>query len=344
MGPIKVSVVIPIYNVADYLPRCIESVISQEVEGMEIILVDDGSTDESGKIADQYSISDPRIKVFHKKNGGLSDARNRGVQEARGEFIFFIDSDDWLTKDALKGLCESQKAYDADIVVCNFYYAYDTSTWIDKRYWEQGEEVRILNNKEAMKALIENEYLKNFAWGKLYKRECIQGILFEKGKIFEDVAWQPQVFARSKKCVVLRKAGYYYYQRENSIVAKFDMRKIDMIRALQTRHHFIEEAYSELIDGSWHSLLKGCLEYYILLSFNQKVMGSRECREKIRDFVLEHRKEFERCCYREPLLYRCFKLFCLHPFYFMGYRGIRKMMRLLKLRKEQVVMLEVEPE
>lgn len=338
----KISVIIPIYNVEAYLPRCIESVIHQTFKELEILLIDDGSTDESGKIADAYKESDIRIKVIHKENGGLSDARNRGIKESTGEYIFFLDSDDWLDYTALERLYEVMVQDKVDLAVGGFYYAYDQGDWVDQRYWRQGEEKRILNNEEAMTALIENEYVKNFAWGKLYKRQLIEGILFEKGILFEDVFWQVQVFSRINHCTILRQPICYYYQRESSIVGRFNLRKLDILKALYKRHHFINKFYPKLVNKSWYSLLKSCLEYYVILFFHRKSDKKGRCKESIRQFLLIHRKVFETCSYKDKEIHRRFKLFCLHPYFLILYMGMRRIARLLKLRKEEQVLIQVD--
>lgn len=192
----KVSIVVPIYNVEKYLKRCVDSIINQTYSNLEIILVNDGSPDNCGKVADNYQERDARIKVFHKANGGLSDARNYGMNQVTGEFTMFVDSDDWLKKNMIEIMISNSNTYQADVVQSAFYYAYDDKLLVDNRHHKAGDTPVCLDNKTLMHELVINEKVKNFAWGKLYKTKLIRDIPFEKGVLFEDVFWTHQVMHR----------------------------------------------------------------------------------------------------------------------------------------------------
>lgn len=337
-----ISVIIPIYNVEEYLRRCIESVIRQTFTDIEIILVNDGSTDNSGQIVEDYKTKDARIKVIHKVNGGLSDARNIGMMHAGGKYIFFLDSDDWIAEDTLQLLLNYMEKYEADIVTCGFYYAYDNDLWIDRCYLESSDEVFILNNKEGMKALLENKIVKNFAWGKLYKKEIIQDIPFEKGILFEDVYWQPQVFARSNRCIVTKEAKCYYYQRAGSIVGEFNIRKLDMLRELQKRHQFIQSYYGELIAESWYAILKVYLEYYILLFLNQSKIRNKKYIREIRCYLNTHYKILKKYSQKDKQLQISLRLFRIHPYLMLARGFLKKIIRRLGLIHEESVIIQVQ--
>ena len=246
--PSKVSIVVPIYKVEKYLRRCVDSIINQTYRNLEIILVDDGSPDKCGQIIDEYKEKDSRIISLHKKNGGLSDARNYGMKYVTGEYIFFLDSDDYIKSETIETLINLSLKYQADIVQGGFYYKYENYLLYDDRYYKEDSDPIILDNKELMYELIVNERVKNFAWGKLYKTDLIKDLLFEKGVLFEDVFWAHNVMSRVKKYVICHKPLTYYVQREDSIVANYSVRNLDIIKGMKVRHKFIEENYSEFIN------------------------------------------------------------------------------------------------
>ncbi|WP_224773291.1 glycosyltransferase family 2 protein [Metabacillus idriensis] len=252
----KVSVVVPIYNVEKYIYRCIDSIINQTYSNIEIILVDDGSTDKCGEIIKDFSKADSRIKIIHKKNGGLSDARNKGMEYVSGEFVLFVDSDDWLDTKIIEEMINNCLKYNADIVQTAFYYAYDDYLLLDNRIFSKDDHIIILNNISLMSELVINERVKNFAWGKLYKTDLIKDIPFEKGVLFEDVFWAHKVMHRVNKYVILNQPLCYYYQRSDSIVSTYTLKNLDIIKGLKKRHKFIEEYYKDLTDKSYKVILK----------------------------------------------------------------------------------------
>ena len=165
----KISVIIPIYNVEQYLRQCLDSLDVLGQEDVEVILVNDGSMDRSKAICDEYKRLYGNIIVINKENGGLSDARNRGTEVANGDYICYVDSDDWLAPGAIGKLYEYALKNDCEIVQGSFYYAYSTHIEHDNRFWGADDNSFILSRQEAMRELVKNDYVKNFAWGKLYK-------------------------------------------------------------------------------------------------------------------------------------------------------------------------------
>lgn len=251
-----ISVIIPVYNVEKYLHRCIDSVINQTYSNLEIILVDDGSTDTSPEICDEYKNLDERIVVIHKKNGGLSDARNVGFDISKGEYILFLDSDDWMVNNALEKMCFTMQNRKADIIVSNYYYNYDVKNII--AFVEK--EDKSFNRSKAIEELLLNKEIKNFAWGKLYRRNVVDGILFPIGKLFEDVYWAHLVFNRIDKLILLSEPLFYYRQRADSISYNFSLRKLNILEGTFLRRKFIKQEWPEylyLIDNSIMSLILG---------------------------------------------------------------------------------------
>ena len=231
----KISVIIPVYNVEKYLEKCIKSVISQEYKNLEIILVNDGSTDKSGEICDNYKLIDDRIKVMHKKNGGLSDARNCGLDNARGEYIAFLDSDDWIDKKLYSSLYNIINKYDADIAICNFKKVYKENEELNNIHSEF-----IYSNVEVLENILSKIGTQMIvSWNKLYKREVLKNMRFPVGKIHEDEFLTPMILYKANRIVYTEKELIYYRQRENSIMGSgFTNRSIDILHALDIRSDF----------------------------------------------------------------------------------------------------------
>lgn len=220
-----ISVIVPVFNVESYIERCIQSLIAQSYVNIEIIIVDDGSTDNSGKICDMYGERDLRVKVIHKLNGGLADARNVGIREAAGEYIAFTDSDDWVAENYISELYKLLIQTDSDIAVCKF-----------KRVSNEGEillanseEYQIYSNEDAIKQLLYQK-ISSSACGKLYKIDLWDEVRFPIQKLYEDVEPVYYVFRKCERVVCTNKILYLYFYRKSSIVnQKFTIRKMDYV-------------------------------------------------------------------------------------------------------------------
>ncbi|MBR9647298.1 glycosyltransferase family 2 protein [Clostridium tyrobutyricum] len=237
MKPI-VSIIVPIYNVERYINKCIDSILSQTFKKFELILVDDGSPDSCGEMCDKYAKLDYRIKVIHKKNGGLSSARNAGIDIAQGKYIGFIDSDDWIKNDMYESLYKAIIKYDADISICDFIKFnenYDLSFKEDSR-----KNIEIWNNIEALEKLNTDNCGKIvIAWNKLYKKELWSDIRFPEGRIHEDVFTMHKILFKANRVVNTNKILYGYLQRSSSIIGtKFSLKKLDYIDGLRERINF----------------------------------------------------------------------------------------------------------
>lgn len=243
---IQLSIIIPIYNVSNYLKRCLDSVYSQIEDNWEVILVDDGSTDDSGEICEESKSKYPQTIVIHKENGGLSDARNAGIKIAKGNYIYFLDSDDWLVSNAISILLNFAINNNCEIVQGGFYYAYDDYLLYDNRKIGISQTPFILNRKNAMIELIKNEYIKNFAWGKLYKCSLVKKYLFPKGKYFEDSYWQHLIVNETNNYGIIPTPLYYYRQRESSISGQFNIKSLDLLKGYEERLNFVSNNYPQL--------------------------------------------------------------------------------------------------
>lgn len=206
-----VSIIVPCYKVEQYLPNCIESILYQTYTNWELILVDDGSPDNCGNICDDYAVKDNRIKVVHKQNGGLSSARNAGMKIMTGDYVTFLDSDDFLHKDALHILVKHAKKHDAQIVQCNFVRGSET-VFPD---WSNQEKVDVYDNHTVFTKFA----AKIIVCGKLYKRELLDGITMPEGIINEDDWTTWKIYYKAKTIVVTNRPLYYYTVNPNSIMS-----------------------------------------------------------------------------------------------------------------------------
>lgn len=219
-----ISVIVPVYNVEDYIHKCVDTIVNQTYKNLEIILVDDGSTDNSGKICDELAQTDSRIRVIHKKNGGLSDARNAGIEVAKGEYLGFVDSDDYIDLEMYSVLMKNLKDTGAALATCGRIFVTNG-----------GEVPEITENKpvcmssdQAIKDLfLYNSMVFHAAWDKLYKRELFSDIKFPVGRLFEDAAIMFRIFEKAGKITATKKQMYYYIQRQGSISnCKYNKNKI----------------------------------------------------------------------------------------------------------------------
>lgn len=325
----KVSVIVPIYKVEKYLKRCLDTIVKQSYPYLEIILVDDGSPDKCGSIAEEYAKADNRIIVIHKKNGGLSDARNTGMLHVTGEYILFVDSDDWLENNMIEQMLNTSIKLKADIVQSAFYYAYDDHLLFDQRYFKKGNPPSILNNIELMTELVANERVKNFAWGKLYKTKLIMDIPFKIGVLFEDVFWAHQVMYRVKKYAILNQPLYYYFQRSDSIISTYTPKNLDIIEGLKERQYFIEQYYKELTLQSYKVLLNTIFIHYNLLLLNRKKDKGGSYRKELQAYVKKNFNNFKKAAESDTNLKKQLLLFSIHPILNIGFLFISKVLRKL---------------
>lgn len=282
-----VSVIIPVYNVHQYLLQCVTSVCAQTYQNLEIILVDDGSTDDSGRICDTLAQRDNRIQVIHKLNGGLSDARNTGTVASSGEFVFYLDSDDYLEQDALSSLMKIQEENQGEVVVGNYYYTYS-----DHEDIAQPDTGTILKytRKEAISLLMQGE-LQTFAWGKLIRADIAKRYMFPAGKLFEDHFWTHFVFQACETVVYTSKPVVHYRQRGDSISYTFNLQRLDIVEGWRGRIVFLQQEYPDMVK----EYLCRCAGDTVSLAWlvltrmkNNKKQGFGVLRQFIREYQLEN--------------------------------------------------------
>lgn len=281
-----ISVVVPVYKVEKYLKRCVESIVKQTYDNLEIILVDDGSPDGCPEICDQYAEKDARIHVYHKSNGGLSDARNVGIEKATGKYITFVDSDDYVSCDYVEYLYNLLRKSDADIsIVCN------------KKIWSYDEKLddvehqeTIFSNTEAMEALFYQKFIENSAWAKLYKKELFDVIRYPKGRLYEDLGTTYKLFFNASKIIWSNEQKYYYFQRESSIMSKaFTEKNMDRIAMSEEILDFVRDNCCEIEKAAVSRFFISNIQVLRELPLeNQKYQN---CCKEICENIKKYRKE-----------------------------------------------------
>jgi len=254
----KVSVIIPVYRVEHYLKRCVESVLKQTYHDFEIILVDDGSPDRCGEICDEYAKHDPRIKVIHKVNGGLSDARNVAIEwtlaNSDSEWITFLDSDDWLHPKFLEKMLEANKKLGTDVSVCVFH----DSDGSDVDYSIDEQPAYLITPLERYKKL---GWLTNYACGKLYRKSCFETERFPKGKTYEDQYVTYKILFAQEKYAVYNEGYYaYFYNPEGITKVTWSVSRLDMLDAYWAQFEFFSNnGYKELLSQSLSHYIYYCI-------------------------------------------------------------------------------------
>lgn len=242
-----ISIIVPVYNVEEYLNRCIDSILLQTYNNIEILLIDDGSLDKSSQICDEYMKKDKRIKVIHKKNGGLSDARNVGIDIARGKYITFIDSDDSVEKDLVEYLYKLVINFNTKMSICSHRVIFDEGKRI--KVLGNGKEEK-LTSKECIKKMLYHKQVDTSAWAKLYNRNLFNDIRYPKGMLFEDIGTTYKFFLKSRFIACGYLAKYNYYVRKNSIVTgKFSKRKLDLLKMTDMMGEEVLSIFPDLKDA-----------------------------------------------------------------------------------------------
>ena len=271
-----VSIIVPVYQVEKYLEKCLGSIIGQTYGNLEIILVDDGSTDHGPAICDRFRSEDSRIQVIHQANGGLSHARNVGLAAATGDFIGFVDSDDWIEPQMIDALMSALQETGADIAVCGRQVEEEgAQSSPDNADVPPGQ---LYSAEEALKMMIqEGALIRNAVWDKLYRRSVISNITFPEGKIYEDLLWSPLVMGNAKAIVYVGCPLYHYLQRPESLSHHEDMavqRGLDKIDMLRRRLAYIREHYPSLEQLTTLKFQNACCREYVKISLHFRLLDA----------------------------------------------------------------------
>lgn len=270
-----ISIVVPIYKVEKYLERCIKSILEQTYTNLEVILVDDGSPDSCPMICDTYQQLDSRIKVIHKINGGLSDARNAGLEIATGKYIAFIDSDDFINCHFIERLYNLCVNSNTQIAICDFQ-----SVRKEQEVQMQQETIKtsMFSSKEMLEKIYGDEHIVAIvAWNKLYQRELFEDIRYPKGKINEDEFTTYKLFSKANKIAFTNEKLYYYFYAEDSIMRKkFHLRRLDYIEGIEGQMEFYQK------QGAMDLYIKAKRRYaYALIEYYHRTRKDIEDSEQI---------------------------------------------------------------
>lgn len=240
-----VSVIVPVYNVEPWLRRCVDSILRQDYTDFELLLIDDGSTDHSGAICDEYAHQNERIFAYHKENGGLSDARNFGIDRARGDFISFVDSDDYVGPDYLRILVETQDQFQADAVILKMVSTHAENV----KLTASSDQRAVLQPKDAVRKVVCNSIAGVSACGKLYRRHLFASRRFPVGMLYEDLHTIPYLLGDCQLCAYSTSVQYYYYMRTGSITHTISDRAIEMWNGgIEQLYGYFEQKDPEAVD------------------------------------------------------------------------------------------------
>lgn len=256
-----ISVIIPVYNTKNYLNKCIDSVLRQTYKNIEIIIIDDGSTDGSAELCDMYAKKDKRIKVLHKENSGVSDARNHGLKIAKGKYIGFVDSDDYIEETMYEYLYNLIKKNNADMSICNVFLVEGKS--IREQNTNKGVEIKQLNKLQVLDEILLDRNIQSYSCNKLFKKELFKDVKYPSGKKYEDIQTIFYLLENCENVVISDLPQYYYVKRDESIVNKVSEKTIlDYIEIIENRYEYVKTKYKELYKNNIYYYTKTLITAY----------------------------------------------------------------------------------
>ena len=312
-----ISVVVPAYNIADYVERGVNSVRNQTYRNLEIIVVNDGSTDNTGALCDRIASEDERVQVIHKENSGPAEARNVGIARAKGSYIGFVDGDDWIDPDMYEKMLSALKEQHADIAICRYRHVYKSHTED-----ESVDRAILFEGQEALQYYVQEteEYaIQNAAWNKLYKREVLANITFPVGKWYEDIMFATMALSHANRCIYLDTACYnYIIDREGSIMnTQINPRTFtDQIPAYYEKTKFLKElGRQDLADIHDYFFYKRLLLFYSQLE-KLDIPDKGDFLKQLTQIIRDNRDNYARayaCSVADSRDYKKMKLFLKSP-------------------------------
>lgn len=316
-----ISVIVPIYKVEPYLRRCVDSIVNQTYTNLEIILVDDGSPDGCPAICDEYAAKDSRIVVIHKENGGLSDARNAGLDICKGEYISFVDSDDWVADCFIEELLKSVQETNAEIGICS--YVQTSSSYTAKLNVNNVDKIILSSIEATQKLWSEKGTTFVTAWGKIYKNSLWKELKFPKDLIHEDEYTTYKLLYSAKETVFIDIPLYFYYQREDSIMAGVRPSSIRVLKARWERYEYFKMHQEEkLVD-----LCLSTLCWDLLFAYNQAktkkatILGFNGVNDILKKYRISV-KNLKKSSTSKKFHLNALKLFAIIPSLYLFYRKI----------------------
>lgn len=295
----NISVIVPVYNIAKYLPKCLESIVNQTYKAIEILLINDGSTDESGKICDEYAKKDNRIKVIHQNNQGISATRNVGIKASTCDYIIFIDSDDYINEDYIETLYNCIVKTNSDVASVNYNVVKTDGTILFNGSQETNlkeNELVIFEGTDIIKELLSQKIIKNFVWNKIYKKNIL--CKFKVGINYEDMAFALEVFSKTKKVAFINKSCYNYVKREDSITATISEENLnDFGKAIEERYKVVKKKYKNLEPYNLYAFLESALALstkYVITERKYKTIEKKVFKfiNILLDYIKDNEEEF----------------------------------------------------
>lgn len=283
----KIGIIVPVYDVELYLNRCIDSILEQTFEDFEVILIDDGSTDRSGRICDEYAEVDARIQVVHKDNSGVADTRNKGLEIVKTEYITFIDADDYVDSHYLETLYNLMKKYKGDLVISYHIVLQEDggrkSKGRDRKDRKTFGEA-IVSKAEVYKAMLGNEGMITSVWGKLYHRNLFETVRYPVGEIYEDMSVISDIVERSCRIVATSYSGYYYIQRTGSIThGTPSLKHMILLHNEEQLMHLIQDKYPEIEGIAKRHYFWSCFYLlHLLITESEYELQIKELQNKIK--------------------------------------------------------------
>lgn len=309
-----ISVIVPIYNVEPYLRKCVNSILNQTYQNLEVILVDDGSPDHCGEICDEYAQMDSRIKVIHKQNGGLSDARNAGIDAAHGEYIMFVDSDDYIAETMLQKLYRALVSYDAEMSLCSLLYVDEKGVPIPNKNINSPVKNEVLSGRQAIECLNKDKgWYYTIACCKLYDKNLWKETRFPIGRCNEDEFVSHLLFGKCKRIACIEESLYNYVQRSDSIMGKskdsISIKNLDVAEALINRAIYIEKLGLNVDVGKYYFDAVIRISE-LLIHYQPKFLEEQVRMKEMYQMLKENRSLGKYCTHKEKLH---IALICVSP-------------------------------
>ncbi|SDN22516.1 glycosyltransferase family 2 protein [Alkalicoccus daliensis] len=337
-----ISVIIPVYNGAEYIETCFQSIISQSYQNLEIIIINDGSEDNSSEICDYYASKDQRIKVIHQENKGLSAVRNRGVRESKGDYIGFVDSDDYIHSDMYKILLNNLLLTNAGVSMCNFKKVYQRNFTNNKNNeLPDSEKLNVISKQEAFEHLFADTNVNLVVpWNKLYKKEIIRKVQYPEGKVHDDEFTVHHIIQATNKIVITEQNLYYYYHHPSSFMNEsYNLKRLDAVTALRERFEFfMNNKYIQFQSRALNMYMHHLIIHYNLLEKNLP-----EETLKLKELIDMYRSDFNKYQNLLPARRKIeLHMFFIHPQIFKLYIFNRKKLYNLKINTLKLKRLSKE--
>lgn len=282
MNP-KISIIVPIYNVERYLKRCIDSILSQTFKDFELILVNDGSLDRCGEICDIYKNQDRRIRVIHKKNGGVSSARNQGIDISKGDYIYFIDSDDFIDKDAIAYLYDLSITHNSDIT-CYSVKTYKNETLKTKINYK--EEIQVYDNEDIIREYVESDKFLYSTWNKLYKRKLFIHTRFSEDiRYAEDALINYYLLSSANRLIMSNLQKYNYCINKYGVVSNLTENRLDILKAQKEIYEFLNSNYKKYTKYISNQYINSSILIAIDIGIEGKVKEKRYILNQLKEII-----------------------------------------------------------